>query len=50
MSDLERGARQLDIIQIHDLCNVLGCDLVELIQDFVNRTSNDNNTGPVGKV
>src|SRR5471032_2484808 len=24
MSDVERGARRLDIIQIHDLCNVLG--------------------------
>lgn len=35
MSDVERGVRRLDIIQIHDLCNVLGCDLVELIQDFV---------------
>lgn len=35
MSDVERGIRRLDIIQIHDLCVVLGCDLVELIQDFV---------------
>jgi transcriptional regulator with XRE-family HTH domain len=35
ISDVERGTRRLDIIQIHDLCNVLGCDLVELIQDFV---------------
>lgn len=34
MSDIERGVRRLDIIQINDLCNVLGCDLVELIQDF----------------
>ncbi len=34
MSDVERGTRRLDIIQIHDLCEVLGCDLVELIQDF----------------
>jgi transcriptional regulator with XRE-family HTH domain len=35
ISDVERGTRRLDIIQIHDLCNVLGCDLVELIKDFV---------------
>ncbi|MGE8188208.1 MULTISPECIES: helix-turn-helix domain-containing protein [unclassified Pseudomonas] len=35
ISDVERGTRRLDIIQIHDLCKVLGCDLVELIQDFV---------------
>lgn len=34
MSDVERGVRRLDIIQINDLCCVLGCDLVELIQDF----------------
>ncbi|MEX5685428.1 helix-turn-helix domain-containing protein [Pseudomonas silesiensis] len=36
ISDVERGARRLDIIQIHDLCTVLGCDLVELIKDFAN--------------
>ncbi|WP_460094093.1 helix-turn-helix domain-containing protein [Pseudomonas sp. S2_B03] len=35
MSDVERGTRRLDIIQMHDLCKVLGCDLVELVQDFV---------------
>lgn len=35
MSDVERGARRLDIIQIYDLCRVLGCDTVELIKDFV---------------
>ncbi|WP_417695371.1 helix-turn-helix domain-containing protein [Pseudomonas sp.] len=34
MSDVERGVRRLDIIQISDLCSVLGCDLVELIQEF----------------
>lgn len=35
ISDVERGTRRLDIIQMHDLCKVLGCDLVELVQDFV---------------
>ncbi|MDF3161696.1 helix-turn-helix transcriptional regulator [Pseudomonas proteolytica] len=35
ISDVERGTRRLDIIQIHDLCKVLKCDLVELIRDFV---------------
>lgn len=35
MSDVERGVRRLDIIQMHDLCKVLRCDLVELIRDFV---------------
>jgi transcriptional regulator with XRE-family HTH domain len=34
ISDVERGSRRLDIIQIYDLCAVLGCDVVELIQDF----------------
>lgn len=36
MSDVERGVRRLDIIQIYDLCTVLGCDVVELIKDFAN--------------
>jgi transcriptional regulator with XRE-family HTH domain len=34
MSDVERGSRRLDIIQIRDLCKVLGCDLPTLIQEF----------------
>lgn len=34
ISDVERGVRRLDIIQIHDLCGVLGCDFVELLQEF----------------
>ncbi|WP_338660650.1 helix-turn-helix transcriptional regulator [Pseudomonas bubulae] len=34
MSDVERGVRRLDIIQIYDLCRVLGCDFVALIQEF----------------
>ncbi|TFY89616.1 XRE family transcriptional regulator [Pseudomonas kairouanensis] len=36
MSDVERGVRRLDIIQICDLCAVLGCDVVELIKDLKN--------------
>ncbi|WP_248914536.1 helix-turn-helix domain-containing protein [Pseudomonas moorei] len=35
MSDVERGVRRLDIIQMYDLCKVLRCDLVDLIRDFV---------------
>lgn len=34
MSDVERGIRRLDIIQIRDLCKVLGCGLVDVIQEF----------------
>lgn len=37
ISDVERGVRRLDIIQIHDLCKVLGCDLVDLIRDFADQ-------------
>ncbi|EMR46727.1 MULTISPECIES: helix-turn-helix domain-containing protein [Pseudomonas putida group] len=34
MSDIERGIRRLDIVQMLDLCDVLGCDFVELMKDF----------------
>ncbi|EQC0996279.1 helix-turn-helix domain-containing protein [Pseudomonas aeruginosa] len=34
MSDVERGSRRLDIIQIRDLCKVLGCDFPTLVLDF----------------
>ncbi|WP_209983146.1 MULTISPECIES: helix-turn-helix domain-containing protein [Pseudomonas] len=34
MSDVETGSRRLDIIQLRDLCNVLGIDLQDLIRDF----------------
>ncbi|AUG44130.1 transcriptional regulator [Pseudomonas chlororaphis] len=34
MSDVERGVRRLDIIQIRDLCGILGCGFVDVIQEF----------------
>ncbi|GAB1618911.1 helix-turn-helix domain-containing protein [Pseudomonas sp. NGC7] len=34
MSDIERGIRRLDIVQMLDLRDVLGCDFVELMKDF----------------
>lgn len=34
MSDVERGVRRLDIIQIRDLCRILDCEFVGLIQEF----------------
>lgn len=37
MSDVERGVRRLDIIQIYDLCTVLGCDVVDLIREFTDQ-------------
>lgn len=34
MSDVERGSRRLDIIQLRDLCHVLGFDLPTLVAEF----------------
>lgn len=34
MSDVESGTRRLDIVQLRDLCKVLGVDLQELIEEF----------------
>lgn len=39
MSDVERGSRRLDIVQIWDICQVLGCDFLELMQAFQNDLS-----------
>lgn len=49
MSDVERGSRRLDIIQIRDLCQVLGCDFLELLQEFQNHLSQKCNPEPVGE-
>lgn len=34
MSDVETGSRRLDVVQLRDLCNVLGIDLPALITEF----------------
>lgn len=34
MSEVEKGVRRLDIIQIRDLCKVMACDLTDLITEF----------------
>jgi transcriptional regulator with XRE-family HTH domain len=34
MSDVESGARRLDIVQLRDLCKVLGIGLAGLIAEF----------------
>jgi transcriptional regulator with XRE-family HTH domain len=34
MSDVESGTRRLDIVQLRDLCKVLGIDLQDLIAEF----------------
>lgn len=34
MSDVESGTRRLDIVQLRDLCKVLGIGLAELVAEF----------------
>ncbi len=34
MSDVEKGTRRLDIVQLRDLCAVLGVSLSELVQEW----------------
>ncbi|WP_350298128.1 helix-turn-helix domain-containing protein [Pseudomonas putida] len=36
MSDVEKGTRRLDIIQLRDLCAVLGTTLTEVVQELEN--------------
>jgi hypothetical protein len=44
MSDVESGTRRLDIVQLRDLCNVLGIGLQDLIAEFEKSLSADNST------
>lgn len=41
MSDVESGTRRLDIVQLRDLCKVLGIDLTDLIAEFEKSLSED---------
>ena len=34
MSDVERGVRRLDTVQLRDLCQVLGSDLISFTKSF----------------
>jgi transcriptional regulator with XRE-family HTH domain len=34
MSDVESGTRRLDIVQLRDLCKVLGISLADLVQEL----------------
>ncbi|WP_080938466.1 helix-turn-helix domain-containing protein [Pseudomonas simiae] len=36
MSDVERGIRRLDLIQLRDLCRVLETDLVSFVKSYEN--------------
>jgi len=34
VSDVERGIRRLDIVQVLDMCKVLDCDFLEFMAEF----------------
>lgn len=42
MSDVERGVRRLDMVQLRDLCIVLGNDLLGFTKSFEHALSRDN--------
>ncbi|MBK5002438.1 helix-turn-helix transcriptional regulator [Pseudomonas sp. S31] len=42
MSDVERGVRRLDMVQLRDLCLVLGGDLIAFTKSFEHALSHDN--------
>ena len=44
MSDVESGTRRLDIVQLRDLCKVLGIGLTDLIVEFEKSLSADDST------
>lgn len=44
MSDVESGTRRLDIVQLRDLCKVLGIGLQDLIAEFEESLSSDEAT------
>ena len=46
MSDVETGSRRLDIVQLRDLCKVLGIGLQDLIAEFeISLSENGSKTG-----
>lgn len=45
MSDVERGVRRLDMVQLRDLCHVLGGDLISFTKSFEQALSPDNVPG-----
>lgn len=34
VSDVERGVRRLDVLELRDLCQVLGCDFLDVVAEF----------------
>ncbi|POD30572.1 transcriptional regulator [Pseudomonas syringae pv. syringae] len=45
MSDVERGVRRLDTVQLRDLCQVLNSDLIAFIKSFEHALENENVQG-----
>lgn len=41
VSDVERGVRRLDLIELQDLAAVYGLDLVELVTEYLERVTRD---------
>ncbi|MBN6714895.1 helix-turn-helix domain-containing protein [Pseudomonas capsici] len=42
MSDVERGIRRLDMVQLRDLCQVLGRDLISFTTSFEDALGREN--------
>ena len=41
VSDVERGVRRLDVIELRDMCQVLGSNFLEVVAEFEKRTRRD---------
>lgn len=39
VSDVERGVRRIDLIELQDLVDVYGVDLIDLIREYLDRTT-----------
>ena len=44
-SDIERGLRQLDLVQLRDICHVLSLDLLEFVKRFEDELSVSKGAG-----
>ena len=44
-SDIERGLRRLDLVQLRDICEALNISLVEFVQRFENELALSNRAG-----
>ena len=45
VSDVERGLRRLDLIQLRDICQVLGTSLSSFVQHFEDELAGSNDGG-----